>query len=93
MVPTPQIYKKVVVKNNMPSMQATIPMMQNLTAPIDASRLALPTFKGLNIEMKGIPTYILSPKFHLLQLEIGKKHWWNKLELKIKELNHFLKLK
>lgn len=93
MVPTPQICKKVVVKNNIPSMQATIPMMQNLTAPIDASRLALPTFEGLNIEMKGIAAHILSPKFHLLQLDIGKRHWWSKLELKIKELNHFLKLK
>lgn len=93
MVPTPQICKKVVVKNNMPSMQATIPMMRNLAAPIDASRLSLPTFEELSIEMKEMPTHVSSPKFHLLQLDIGNRHWWSKLELKIKELNHFLKLK
>lgn len=93
MVPTPQICKKIVVKNNMPSMQAAIPMMQNLTAPIDASRLALPTFEGLNIEMKEMPAHVSLPKFHLLQLDIGNRHWWSNLKLKIKELNHFLKLK
>lgn len=65
MVPTPQLSRGVVISNQMPSIEATIPMLQQLAPPIDASKLAMPSFEGLKINMKEMPSFIQTPQFHL----------------------------
>ncbi len=90
MVPTPEISTKVIVQANIPNIHATIPQIGNLSSPVDASRLKLPTFEGIKIEMKGMPTYVSTPQYHILQLDIGRFTLWNKLRNKFKDLTTHL---
>lgn len=91
MVPTPQLSKKVTISNQMPSMQTSIPMLQQIAPPIDASKLAMPSFEGLKINMKEMPSFIPTPQFHLLQLDIKRSAWWQFLENKFYKLNKIVK--
>ncbi len=90
MSPTPEISTKIIVQANIPSIHATIPQIGNLSSPIDASLLALPTCEGIKVEMKGMPTYVSTPQYHILQLDIGRFTLWNKLRNKFKELTTHL---
>lgn len=91
LVPVPQISKTMNINNRIPSLQATIPMLQHMVSPIDASKLSLPTFEGLDIEMKEIPAFVFTPKFHLLNLDIKRTRWWNTLGNSFRELNKIIK--
>ena len=74
-------------------MRAQVSFPQQMTSPIDVSRLALPAFEGIKVEMKQEPTFISTPKFPMLHLDVKQESWWKGLTSKFKELNNYIKNK
>jgi len=93
LVPTPNIVRNITIHTTLTNMRAQVSFPQQITSPIDALRLALPAFEGIKVEMKQEPTFIPTPKFPMLHLDVKRKSWWTGLTNKFRELNNYIENK